>query len=121
MVGVNLSPTTMRVTMQLSDDELARLDQMIDAGQLRSEPATLSATDKMLDAMPPVSRNGRARANATAPSAEGGDVVAQGDDREAPASVIDTAGAGLDWDAPRTVDELLEIRRALLRGEDVTA
>jgi len=86
--------------MHLTPAELARLEAMIAAGQVRSEPEALSATDRLLDAMR------LAAARRPAPAA-----------RPVPARDAAPAGAdsGLDWTEPRALDELIAIRRALLR------
>ena len=90
--------------MALSAPELARLDVMLDVSQLQSDPPVLSDTDRTIDALRAVSAPRKARPDNL-------------DDRTLSRPAV--AGECEDkseWDAHRSLDELIEIRRALMRN-----
>jgi hypothetical protein len=113
--------------MHLTLTELARLESMFASGQVRSDPSTLSATDRMMDAMIQVAKlktTGRlARrvmsqtARQAAPDHEPEDPRAAECGDRGRSEVEATSEGQPDWDTPRTLEELIEIRRALLRNE----
>lgn len=89
--------------MRLSPEELERLEAMCAAGQVRSDPPTLSATDRMLETMSAAAR-ARAKPRPAPPRPP-----------SCPAAARDTPPARRRL--PARLEDLLEIRRALLRGE----
>lgn len=111
--------------MRLSAEELARLELLFTAGQIRSDPSIPSATDRLMDAMRlsaqqrlsrrrgPQSRNEKSDARHAASIPRPSDVViGQGNET----TVVD--GSQIDWNLPHTLEELIQIRLALLRNED---
>lgn len=92
----------------LTDAELDRVGQMLAVGRMRSDPAVLSATDQVLDTMierlDRKKRSRRDRPTQDQPTRE-----------PTPSRVPSTSDQfERDWHAPRTLDELLDVRRALL-------
>ena len=114
--------------MHLSIAELERLEQMFASGQVRSDPPTLSATDRLMDAMihaaEQKARVRRARQAMPQPAPQAAPAHATNDpqaaDRDgANAAELEAAGEpARDWNTPRTLEELIEIRRALMRNEE---
>ena len=109
--------------MHLSAAELARLELMVAAGQVRSDPPTLSPTDRTLDAMIQAAqmkskhRPDAHRKSADTPSDSG----KKGDGQH---SMPDPNAANerrSNWETPRTLAELIQIRQALLRNEQPTS
>src|SRR5229473_414303 len=94
-----------RTTMGLSASELARLDVMLEVTQLQSDPPVLSETDRAVDALRAVSAAKRARPTT---------LVDHAPSRPA---MPDERVHQSQWNAHRTLDELIEIRRALMRDE----
>ena len=117
--------------MKLSNEELARLEQMFASGQVRSDPPTLSATDRMLDDMIRAASTrmedrmsrGRLTGNGQAPGYRSS--------RTSPAYIANVrtiplnsnapSEPQLDWNVPRTLDELIRIRQTLLHAEERNA
>jgi hypothetical protein len=117
--------------VQLSNEELARLEQMFTAGRVRSDPPALSATDRMLDDM---IRAVRTRTeDRTSRVRSTGNVQASGyrSSSRSPAYIANVKtiplhsnapnDSELDWNAPCTLDELIRIRQTLLRAEERNA
>jgi len=110
--------------MHLSAEELVRLEQMFDSGRVRSEPTTLSATDRMMDAMiaaaqlkTDLRRARRAIAQGRCeppPTPRTPETSRVGHDDGAVADRATGAKLLLDWKLPRTLDELILIRQSLL-------
>jgi hypothetical protein len=84
--------------MQLSADELTRLEMMFRSCQVRSDPPILSDTDRRLDAM----RRSECASDNNAPRRE---ASSRSDSRPS-------------WATARTLDELIHIRRGLMRNEE---
>jgi hypothetical protein len=93
--------------MHLTPAELERLEAMCAAGQVRSDPPTLSRTDRMLDAMIAASRTRAKPRPETAPPTQAA----------ASPDVPPRAMLHRPRRLPYRLEELLEIRRALLRGD----
>jgi hypothetical protein len=93
--------------MHLTLTELARLESMFAAGEVRSDPPTLETTDRLMDAMILAAKTKAAARPACRPVARAAPA------RESP--VRSEAEIGRDWNAPRSLEDLIEIRRALLR------
>ena len=100
--------------MHLSTTELARLELMFTAGQVRSDPPTLCPTIRMMDAMIAAARMKVARTQRPPRAATSHPAVRE---RPAPVAAAAEVDAQSGWGPPRTLDELIEIRRALLRNE----
>lgn len=83
---------------------------MTEEGKVRSEPATVSATDRMLDVM----RMSAARRARNKPERAPNRPDAPLQQREQQGTYD---AFGLDWTIPRSLGELIEIRAALLRRE----
>jgi hypothetical protein len=96
-----------RLSMQLSGDELARLELMFDSCEVRSDPETLSGTDRMMDAMRRTATTKRSPMNTK--DSHAGDRALRDSER---------AGNGPNWNIPRTLEELIQIRRGLMRNEE---
>ncbi len=120
-------------TMQLSDAELARLELMFASNQVRSDPPTLSVTDQTMDAMlhaeeiratARIHSSDDENCQATEEIAHDSRVHGPRDILEADhetkkgAPDSDSAGESRDWNFPRTLEELIDIRRSLLRGKE---
>ena len=88
--------------MHLTASELARIEAMLESGQVFSEPVSLSCTDRMLDTL--LARAGGAKAA-----------------RARPPRVYRKSAAGesprrySDWLNLPSLDELMDARRSLLR------
>lgn len=78
--------------MPLSASILARIEAMIDRGQVFSEPASLSGTDRMLDAL-------------SAPQSRG---------TSGPSAAAASRRHGSNWLDLPSLSELLEMRRILV-------
>lgn len=92
----------------LTDGELDRVEQMLAVGRMRSDPAVLSATDQVMDTMiEGVNRKKRSRR--VRPTRH--QPMREPTSSPAPST---SDQPERDWRAPRTLDELLDIRRALL-------
>ena len=125
------------VNMLLSNEELARLELMCASGQVHSDPAIVSDTDRMMDAMmmraanmkakSDINRHGFAqddqanqqatRETATAPEVPNLQPV---DGKREKASPDSSSEGGLneDWSSPHTLEQLIQIRRSLMRNDD---
>ncbi|CAD6556822.1 hypothetical protein LMG28727_06204 [Paraburkholderia kirstenboschensis] len=114
-----------RSTMRLSAEELARLEAMFASAQVRSDPAVASATDQLLDAMRRAAQEREATrrlhqqadkqaAVEAAPTHEPDD--SSQTNRAAVYPQMTPLGE-VNWNVPRSLDELILIRRALLRNE----
>jgi hypothetical protein len=109
--------------MHLDDAELARLERMLAEGRVTCEPTILSATDRMMDAMAKRAREkARARPDIRAePEAAREDRSSDdraGERRNRNDSAAEPGDTGLSgWNVPRSLDELIDIRRTLLRSE----
>jgi hypothetical protein len=111
--------------MHLSTAELARLELMFASGEVRSEPPTLSTTDRMMDAMIRAAQiKAAARmdrlvmakpASEAAPACETNDRAAGRKGGNVPDPEAAPRG---NWNIPRSLEELIEIRRALIRNEE---
>jgi hypothetical protein len=122
--------------MHLSTAELARLELMFASGQVRSDPPTLSDTDRMMDAMMHAANmkdKAHRDAQGIARDRQAGERIAcetardpeanhrQAADREGGKVPRDSTVAGelrVNWNTPRTLEELIQIRRALMRNEE---
>src|SRR5690242_8884781 len=93
--------------MQLSAEELARLEEMFSSGIVRSDPSTLSATDRMLDDLTRVAR--KRTTHRTSRSR----LTAMG--RKFSLNSSAPSDLNLAWNIPRTLDELIQVRKVLLR------
>jgi hypothetical protein len=117
--------------MQLSTAELARLELMVASGRVRSDPPTLSATDRMMDAMIHAARTkvkarmspgrltGNGQASEQIPS--GASPAHQANATTVPLISSAPGELQVDWNTPRTLHELIRIRQALLRDEERNA
>lgn len=85
--------------MQLSADELTRLDMMFRSCQVRSDPPMLSDTDRMLDAM----RRSEAASDNNAPR---------------PPEASSRSDIRPNSTTARTLNELIHIRRGLMRNKE---
>jgi hypothetical protein len=94
--------------MHLSIAELARLEAMFAEGKVRSDPPRLSATDRLLDAMMLAARHRTGPAN--------GASVSTGAGLKAKSAIARVSEQ--DWDLPRTLEQLIEIRRSLMGDGD---
>lgn len=92
----------------LTDGELDRVGQMLAEGRMRSDPPVLSPTDQVMDMMIE-RRNQKKRSRRDRPTQDQ-------PTREPTPSRVPSPSDQLerDWRTPRTLDELLEIRRGLL-------
>lgn len=90
----------------LTAGELERVGQMLAAGRMRSDPAVLSATDRVLDSM--IERRARRKRARPDPPTQ--------DQREPTPSQVPPSAGRLerDWHVARTLEELLDVRRELL-------
>lgn len=114
--------------MHLTDEELARLEQMFASGQVRSDPSPLSCTDQTMDEliraarMKEADRRARRSAAQTSPAAAPlpqtpkSSAAAYGQSGSGPDAPT-AKDAGQDWNVPRTLEQLIGIRRALMRNE----
>lgn len=99
--------------MQLSRAELIRLQLMFDSGQVRSDPPTLSDADRMMDAM---NRRRRAVSSQGTPAATPFTHRTNADIDTVLGVPRPPCDPQLDWTAPHSLEELLQIRQVLLRG-----
>ena len=91
--------------MRLSNEELARLEQMFASGLVQSDPLTLSATDRMLEDVI------RGACTKAAPPSYPANASTVPQNSDAPSE------AQSSWKTPRTLDELIRIRQTLLRDK----
>ena len=110
--------------MRLTEEELTRIERMFAEGVVRSDPPSPSATDRLMDAM---IERARARGGvrgaferAVEPAREQtpGSVDRRLEaDQPIGKPTARSVVAALDWNTPRTLAELIEIRRVLMRSE----
>lgn len=124
------------VNMLLSNEELARLELMFTSGQVHSDPAIISDTDRMMDAMMMRAANMKAKSDINRHGFGQDDQANQHTAREAgtasevlnlksvdgkreKASPDSPSEGGLneDW-PPHTLEQLIQIRRSLMRNDD---
>jgi predicted DCC family thiol-disulfide oxidoreductase YuxK len=128
------SDSSPRVTMQLSIAELARLEQMVASCQVRSDPTMLSTTDQRMDAMLHAASRGKKAsmdshhiannlraaediAHDADPTQLASDHPAGDPDSEKVSRNSEGAGDRPHWNPARTLEELIQIRRSLMRNE----
>lgn len=122
--------------MHLSSEELARLELMFMAGQVCSDPAVLSNTDQMMDAMTHARkriyktlRNQQFLRNETQTEQHMVSEIEPSEVHETEPQIVRGAKPHIthtrdqdeppeDWSVPRTLEQLIEIRRSLMRNEE---
>lgn len=110
--------------MRLTPDELARLERMFVSGTVRSDPNTLSATDRMLDAMIAAAHASMSSSAHRCRSIRSGAPAERSKSRTSPADQSHSevnpptsdASSALQSDqaTPHRLDDLIRVRRALL-------
>jgi hypothetical protein len=116
-----------RSNMQLSMEELARLELMFALGQVHSDPATPPTVDRMVDVRIPAARiNMNVRTGCQTaqtvreamPAHETSDCRVANRSGEKATDTESVARSQRDWNTPRTLEELIQIRRSLMSHEE---
>jgi hypothetical protein len=95
--------------LHLTPLELTRLEEMMERGNVHSNPATLSNTDSMLDAMMARAALKTARRDKAAPP--------RAQPKGRPSRADAAQDHAVDWTNLPSLEELLDIRRSLLRSK----